>query len=259
MTITLADVSDPAARFTVLIGVLWFIAWCVTALAVFRRDWPDQMVHNLAGAAGLITLLLSSYLLAVRLRRLDAGVREGYAAALQQTNTLLRDLVDQDDLTGLRNRRFFLRSLEEEFERAQRQDRGLGLLVADLDGFKQVNDEFGHQVGDRVLREFARRLESSANDGEIVCRIGGDEFAVLVAGAGYADAERLADRIRGLSAGPVPWEPDVEGPAAIHASVGIAVLDPAVATASALLNRADQSLYAEKRRYSRSQRRTRAG
>lgn len=251
VTISAPGVSDPAARFILLVGTTWFIAWCMTAITLLRHDWPSDRWNEPAGVAGLLALLLSSFALAVRLRRLDAGVRERYAAALQQTNALLRDLVDQDDLTGLLNRRYFVRRLEEELARARRQGTELTLLVADLDGFKQVNDKFGHQVGDRVLKEFARRLRAHALGNEVVCRIGGDEFAVLAPGAGAPAAAALCERINSLAAIPPPWSPGLEGPDTIQSSAGAATLDSSIPDASALLNRADQALYADKRRHSR--------
>jgi len=86
---------------------------------------------------------------------------------------------------------------------------------------------------------------------EIVCRIGGDEFAVLAPAAGLEGAEDLAERVRSLNALPPPWSPGLDGPDRIHSSSGVAVVDPSIMDASALLNRADQQLYAEKRRYAR--------
>jgi diguanylate cyclase (GGDEF)-like protein len=247
VTITPVGVSDPAARFMVFAGAVWFIAWCVAALVLLRDDWPTADLRLPVGIGALVVLLLSGFGIAVRLRRLDAGVRESYAEALAQTNALLRELVDQDDLTELRNRRYFVRRLEEEFARSQRTGASFALLIADLDGFKQVNDQFGHQCGDRVLKEFARRLQGAMDERDVICRIGGDEFAVIAPDTDAVRAEALCERIHALDTDMPPWDAGVSGPTQIRASVGKAMFEPSIQDASAQLTRADQALYAAKR------------
>ncbi len=147
--------------------------------------------------------------------------------------TMAEDL-RSDELTGLSNRT----GLSSVFERA-----GSGAVIAvDLDGFKPVNDEHGHLVGDKVLRELARRMRAELRDTDVVARTGGDEFVVLVPDAAVADA--VADRIRDLSARPFEV---VEGVSIrISASVGVAeIIDGGL---NAAVAKADDALYEEKRR-----------
>ena len=104
-----------------------------------------------------------------------------------------------DPLTGLRNRGFFDETLEVEFERARKNGQPLGLLLLDLDHFKSVNDEHGHQAGDEMLKQIAHAIQETAEEGEEACRYGGEEFALICPGATpevlEARMEKLRERI----------------------------------------------------------------
>ena len=91
-------------------------------------------------------------------------------------------LADLDALTGLHNRRYFHETLSREVARAQRYDRQLALVVLDLDDFKAINDRIGHLTGDAVIAESAERVRDVVRTADIACRVGGDEFAVILAG-----------------------------------------------------------------------------
>ncbi|KUL35096.1 diguanylate cyclase [Streptomyces sp. NRRL F-4489] len=122
--------------------------------------------------------------------------------------------------------------------------KGLAVLFCDLDGFKSINDRFGHNTGDAVLIEVARRLTSGVRDGDTVARLGGDEFVVLADGLGTADAEDLAVRLRNAIIPPIR----VEGRAVrVGASFGIGWASCGM-TAEEVLESADQRMYVEKRR-----------
>ncbi len=146
-----------------------------------------------------------------------------------------------DALTGLANRRAFEERMNTEAGRARRYDRELALAVLDVDHFKAVNDTYGHQVGDRVLEEVARRLASEARGGELVARIGGEEFGWLMPETGPAGARAAAERLgRAISA--VPF--DVAG--IVTVSVGVATLADAGGDVDALARLADRALYRAK-------------
>jgi len=119
----------------------------------------------------------------------------GLAIANADARSQLALRATTDPLTGLLNHRAFHERLEAEFDAATTNRTDLALILLDLDHFKDVNDMHGHQVGDRVLRTFARFLESSARFGDLVARIGGEEFAVLLPGADLRTATTVADRL----------------------------------------------------------------
>jgi diguanylate cyclase (GGDEF)-like protein/PAS domain S-box-containing protein len=165
------------------------------------------------------------------------------ATALDRAD-LLRRLQEQathDVLTGLSNRRAILELLDQSIARARRHNRGLGLFYLDLDGFKTVNDSYGHAAGDAVLVEVANRLREATRLEDNVGRIGGDEFVVIcedISGAGDAIRTRLAESISKPFSGPC-----VEVPVGV--SVGVAIWQPDD-DADALLGRADHAMYADK-------------
>jgi diguanylate cyclase (GGDEF)-like protein len=111
-------------------------------------------------------------------------------------NQRLSTLANTDDLTGLYNHRHFYQRLEDEFKRAERYNSDLGLILLDLDHFKNVNDTFGHQRGDAVLKELASVLVRTVRETDLVARYGGEEFAVLLPETGMAGAFRQAERMR---------------------------------------------------------------
>ncbi len=157
----------------------------------------------------------------------------------------LERTASSDPLTGLANRRLFLERLERAVRLHARTRRPVGLLRLDVDHFKTVNDVFGHDAGDRVLVEVARRLSRSVREGDTAARIGGDEFAVLVQEGGRpADLARLGHRLREALARPVALD---RRRLRISASIGWAVLPDHATTAEELLAAADAALYEAKR------------
>jgi diguanylate cyclase (GGDEF)-like protein len=151
-----------------------------------------------------------------------------------------RALADLDALTGLHNRRFFHETLAREVARAQRYQRRLSLIVFDLDDFKAINDRVGHLAGDAVLAEAAERLLSVVRTADIACRVGGDEFAVVLPESTIGEAELLAGRIaRAINSRPIT-------PAGtVNLSAGVAELRPADRPTD-LFERADEALYRAK-------------
>jgi diguanylate cyclase (GGDEF)-like protein len=107
-----------------------------------------------------------------------------------------RQLADLDALTGLHNRRYFHETLAREVARAHRYSRRLALIVCDLDDFKAINDRIGHLAGDTVLAEAAEVIRSVVRSADIACRVGGDEFAVILPESGVQEAEQLSARLR---------------------------------------------------------------
>jgi diguanylate cyclase (GGDEF)-like protein len=169
------------------------------------------------------------------------------AAALVSGRHLgeLRFLADHDPLTRLLNRRAFVTRLEAEVARAVRYQRSFGLVVADLDGFKQLNDRFGHASGDEALVAFANVLVESLRKPDDAFRIGGDEFAMLLAEATEEDACQVVARVETLleqlAAGGEPWA------AKLSASFGCAACPEDADDPQTLFRLADEALYDAKR------------
>jgi diguanylate cyclase (GGDEF)-like protein len=169
------------------------------------------------------------------------------AAALVSGRHLgeLRFLADHDPLTRLLNRRAFVTRLEGEVARAVRYKRTFGLVVTDLDGFKQLNDRYGHASGDEALVAFANVLVESLRQPDDAFRIGGDEFAVLLAEATEDDARQVVARaetlLGKLAAGGQPWA------ANLSASFGCAACPEDATDAQTLFRLADEALYDAKR------------
>jgi diguanylate cyclase (GGDEF)-like protein len=170
--------------------------------------------------------------------RLDAAYKE-----LEVTNARLKETSFRDDVTGLYNRRFFSLRLEEEISRFRRFNHPVSVVLLDLDGFKNVNDEFGHAVGDETLREIAQILMKHSRGINVVSRYGGDEFVILLVETSKAGARLYADRIRQV----VATFPFSHGKP-ITASFGVASLpDDEAANSEDLFRAADEALYAAKR------------
>jgi diguanylate cyclase (GGDEF)-like protein len=169
-------------------------------------------------------------------------------AAVALDNVLLHQEAQRlsitDGLTGLRNYRYFQQAVSRETERAVRFGRPMGLLMLDLDHFKDVNDTHGHQVGDAVLIEVADRVRAEVREVDLVARYGGEEFAVILPETDRGGAEHIAERIcervrsRPLHAAGVELR--------LTVSIGVAVLPDDGTTPSALVRVADDALYAAK-------------
>ena len=216
---------------------------------------PVKGIDNLRGDKWVNFLLLSSvgimllglifggraYLLRVRRHR---NSMETANEALKQINRKLDALAKVDPLTDCANRRHFQESLESELARAVRYGSDCSLLMADLDFFKQVNDQYGHAAGDEALRHFVQIVRAQLRGQDELGRLGGEEFAVLMPESGLASAVAVAERIRcAVEATPAQFE---GARIPLTASFGVAGWDSPAESAEALLQRADKALYEAK-------------
>jgi len=188
---------------------------------------------------------------------LTPGVRAMVAALNGEVEMLRRDLqaardrlalaeraADQDHLLPILNRRAFVRALGWHIASAARYGTPASLLYCDLDGFKRINDAYGHAAGDAVLAHFAKILCANVRDSDIVGRIGGDEFGVVLAHANLAQATKKANSLtEALTADAVEWN---GARVAVSFSFGAFELS-ASDTAETALMRADEAMYAQKR------------
>jgi diguanylate cyclase (GGDEF)-like protein len=156
-----------------------------------------------------------------------------------------------DFLTGWHNRRYFHNRLREELARAERTGKALACLMIDVDHFKEINDRFGHLAGDEALKEVARRAEAEIRAGDTGARFGGDEFAILLAGAESVHALKLAERIH-QSVGAAPIRVHGGAHVTVTLSIGLATAKPQPrshdykALAERLIAEADAALYRAK-------------
>jgi diguanylate cyclase (GGDEF)-like protein len=151
-----------------------------------------------------------------------------------------RQLADMDSLTGLHNHRYFHEALAREVRRAHRYGRALSLLVLDADLFKAVNDRIGHLGGDEALAEAAHRIAGVVRSVDLACRVGGDEFAVILPESTLMDAEQLGERVQEAVASRPIGEAGM-----VTFSAGVAELEPRE-DATGLFERADRALYRAK-------------
>jgi len=167
------------------------------------------------------------------------------ALANLRLRATLRDQSIRDSLTGLFNRRFMEESLDRELQRARRKARPLAVLFLDLDHFKRFNDAFGHEAGDVVLRRMAEVFREHFRGDDVVCRYGGEEFAVILPESNAADAARRADHLRSdAKTIEIRHQGQLLNP--VTFSVGVAAFPENGATAEEILRAADQSLYQSK-------------
>ena len=172
----------------------------------------------------------------------DMTERNRTLEELRQSQARLEQLSITDELTGLFNRRGFLTMAEKQLQVANRSKDVLFLLFMDVDGLKEVNDTLGHQVGDTLIADAADLLRTTFRDADIVARMGGDEFAVLLVNSGDEDVirRRLKDRL-------ATFNQEMQRPYDISISYGMAAYDPAApCRLDDLLSRADSLMYEQK-------------
>jgi diguanylate cyclase (GGDEF)-like protein len=170
--------------------------------------------------------------------RLDEALKE-----LETTNARLKETSFKDELTGLYNRRFLFVRLEEEISRHRRFGHPVAIVLFDLDGFKEVNDEQGHMIGDETLRDIGQVLMRYSRGINVVARYGGDEFSILLVETSKAGATLYAERIRQIISN-YPYAHGMR----VTASFGVASLpEDEVDTSEDLIRIADEALYVAKR------------
>ncbi len=205
------------------------------------RVGPERGIRDNAVWYAVTVIPLANDYLVVQFRSITH-----YKSVLRQAVELL----NRDDLTGLANRRH----LKTRFWVLRRRSVPMALLYFDLNGFKAVNDTYGHEVGDTVLSIIGQRLTQSVRPEEMVARLGGDEFGVLLAGPDLGAVDRVTGRLLEAVEEPIHLS---TGTVRLSASVGAATYPDDAESFEALLSRADARMYEQKR--SRSERRKKRG
>ena len=175
-------------------------------------------------------------------------LRKRHADWLRDSLNASLELAVTDALTGLFNRRYLETHAKALADQARTGGNPLSALIMDIDHFKSVNDTHGHAAGDSVLREFAQRLRRNTRGIDLVCRLGGEEFAIIMPDTPLWRAQQIAERLRTSVAGePFQLSSGATSPVVVTASVGVATLAGLSEDMDSLFARADQALYAAKR------------
>ncbi len=217
----------------------------VTAFAVLMTELSLLAILQVFGADAFTTPslfyagLAIPVLVAAPITYLTARVGQQLVDAHEN----LRRLADTDELTGLTNRRSFFASANRHLAEAKESGNPVALLVIDADHFKQLNDTYGHATGDAALQFLAEKLTCSVRENDLTCRLGGEEFAILLPGMSETSAEPLAKRLlKIISAQPMVFDRKI-----IEMSVSCGIADSNVSYGmTKLFKAADDALYAAK-------------
>jgi two-component system, cell cycle response regulator len=214
-------------------------------LLLSSKSQREDLIEGMeSGADDYLTKPFDQHELQVRLR---PGVRIlELQHELISAREELRDQATKDFLTRIWNRSYILDILGRELQRGARENRPVGLLLADLDKFKTINDTYGHFAGDAVLREFVRRMSGSIRPYDAIGRYGGEEFLIVLPGCDVGATEKQAERMREALANDPMWFN--EEAQLVTCSFGATAWVPGIAaTEEALIRVADDALYAAKR------------
>jgi two-component system cell cycle response regulator len=221
------------ARMAVVI-VAFAVSLVYAGVAIRRGDQIEGFAVTSAVSVLLVLRLL-----------VHALERHRHSARLEEALREQEQLAVMDSLTGLYNRRFLDAELQLELGRSARSHAPVGVLLCDLDHFKQINDEYGHLVGDSVLREVARRLLNAVRNGDLVARYGGEEFVVLLPGGGKEKLREIGERCRRAFA-EAPFQLPHDQQTLVTISIGGACWPEDANTPRGLIGAADAALYRAK-------------
>jgi diguanylate cyclase (GGDEF)-like protein len=222
------------------------LAYMAGAMTVWLVVEPRWAMPESPWVVGLCIVGISTYLFSIaRIAHLRTNLLRQTRKALERNASEWQAQANQDPLTGLFNRRYFSDTLGRELARAKRDGLPVCLMVLDIDHFKQINDQYGHDMGDRAIQLIGQLLQQSVRLEDVVSRMGGEEFCVLFPGMTLLTAKARAELLRQRLAEQSIDTPT--GPMHITASIGLAEYPRDAADGVGLLNAADQALYAAKR------------
>jgi diguanylate cyclase (GGDEF)-like protein len=224
----------PAISLFFSLGALFLLRTPLTAL-VRGKD-----AESVLSSAWLSVLSLEAFLMTIATAFILLAMSKERTELRHKTAAMI------DPLTGLLNRRAFVQDAEALLQQQIARDRPIGVLLVDLDNFKSINDRFGHPVGDKVLQVFAKTARGGLRQTDLVGRLGGEEFIVILADAGHDNAFLVADRLRNAFAANAAV---VDGQAlSATMSIGVSVIVDPRQNLSELMTLADQALYLAKAR-----------
>jgi diguanylate cyclase (GGDEF)-like protein len=230
-----------STRATLLITAVQLAALLTIILLspnILAMNWPSLLAFILFMATlGIVSTLVT--------RRQVAQI-EKQKQQLLEMGARFQELSVRDSLTGLFNRRYMEETLEREISLALRKNRSLGIIMMDIDEFKQINDRFGHSTGDFVLREVAKELRSGIRQSDIACRYGGDEILLILPECSLEEASRRAQALR-VKIAKAQYKCQETTLGKVTLSFGTAALPDNGVSSEDLLKAADDALYRQKR------------
>ena len=227
----------PLFRENEIVGVM-------TVQSARDHAYSDDIIEMLEAIASFTAIAVENARIMIRLNEMNQTIC-GEKEQVEKVALASSWLAEHDSLTGLSNRRFLERVLDENIRLATLEDNSIAVFFADLDDFKKVNDVYGHDAGDRVLVAVAARLLSVFRDGDYVARVGGDEF--VVAAPGVKDVRSIAsmaDKVVTSFDEPLAI---TEGPISVSMSVGVSLFPEHGCNSQELISRADEAMYLIKR------------
>lgn len=237
-------------------GVVMWALWALGLLAfTITVAWVllgDRLVspedHKVLGMAAVLVAAATGVIIAAHGRQRNVARERAYSSHLEGLSRRLRDLAYRDSLTGLYNHRYFQEELAHEVERAQRYGKPLSVLMLDVDRFKEVNDTYGHLMGDTLLSYVAQIITAGLRSSDVAARYGGDEFAVILPETDQTRALTVAEKLSGAISADRRWQGALLENLGVGISFGVAAFPSDGRTADDLLGAADRRLYGAKRR-----------
>ena len=243
----------PAPRRQLRHGHVNHVLWLMVPLVYALVGWSlggghvvDERTQQMVEIAGISLTGVVGLLMALYVRSRNIRVERAYSAHLEELSQRLRSLAYRDSLTDLYNHRHFHEQLQHEVERANRYGRPVSVILMDLDHFKEVNDTYGHLMGDRLLALIGQIISNQVRGTDVAARYGGDEFGIILVDTPRAAAEATARKLAAAIATGRTYAGSLSESLPLSASYGVASCPDDARSVADLLQLADDRLYAAK-------------
>jgi diguanylate cyclase (GGDEF)-like protein len=230
-----------------------YLAWLILPLVYGMVGWSlggrylvSDQLQRIIEVAGISLIGAFGLFLVIHTRSRNVQVERAYSSHLEELSQRLRSLAYQDSLTELYNHRYFYEQLTHEVERALRYGRPVSVILVDLDRFKEVNDTYGHLMGDKLLTLLGRVIRDQVRSADIAARYGGDEFAIILPDTPLAAAQATAQKLASAIATGRTNAGSLSETLPLSASCGVSCCPDEARSVSELLQLADDRLYSAK-------------